>query len=255
MNMISLEVVFTYGCFSSAIDVWRLVEKILVKYEKSMIFDVHGGESKDYAEIYEQIKNEGVQGFHLRIGDAEISFGKLISKHFKCSVLTLKNVFYKDDDVEMQLVGVFCKAGFVQARLYDAEYDYWQNAYTISSYTHCGKSTETLPIISNGLPSPLERKIIDISSNPGRREYGDEFVSAVGSVMWLSERFWVLTGVSKEDVINASIVKSATLNSVTKIVVAEAVFESDKGREAELQNSLRNLLFRNCKTYLPGKRY
>ncbi len=56
--------------------------------------------------------------------------------------------------------------GFVQAWVYDIEYDFWQNAKDPLEYEAAGRSSANLPKISNGLPPPLSQLEIDTSQNP-----------------------------------------------------------------------------------------
>lgn len=83
---------------------------------------------------------------------------------------------------------------FVQAYVVDVEFDYWQNATDPLQYTGKNMPYEHLPMISNGLPPPLNRSVIDTSSNPGRRVLRKGYIEAVGSPMWLSDKFFDLTG-------------------------------------------------------------
>lgn len=97
---------------------------------------------------------------------------------------------------------------------------------------------------SNGLPFPLEQQIIDTSQNPGRRILRDGFVEAVGSVMWLGEQFWPLTGASKQTVLAAEWLECEQLaNGVLRIQVADAPFRTAEGASGALQDRLRSLLF------------
>ncbi|WP_141233535.1 hypothetical protein [Lysobacter antibioticus] len=93
---------------------------------------------------------------------------------------------------------------FVQAYVVNVEYDYWQNASDPLQYIARDVPYQHLPSTSNGLPPPLERTIIDISGNPGRRVLHQGFIEALGSPMWLSEQFFGLSGATSKEVLSAN---------------------------------------------------
>lgn len=86
------------------------------------------------------------------------------------------------------------RSGFVQAWISDINFDYWQNAQDILQYEDAGRDWTGLPMVSNGLPPPLEQQVIDTSRNPGRRIIRDGYVEAVGARMWLGPSFWERIG-------------------------------------------------------------
>jgi hypothetical protein len=133
---------------------------------------------------------------------------------------------------------------FIMAWLADSEYEHWQNADDPLQYTSAGKSYEHLPMVSNGLPYPLERRVIDTSANPGRRILRRGYIEVVGAVMWLGEPFWSLTGADRKQVENAPWLEvSHPTPSVIKLQVGEPCFTSAEGAGGQLQAKLRSLLF------------
>ena len=133
---------------------------------------------------------------------------------------------------------------FVMAWIMDSEYDHWQNAYDPLQYTAVGRSYAHLPMKSNGLPYPLEQKIIDTSGNPGRWVFRDGYIEAVGAMMWLGEPFWQLTGTDKCTVMKSKWLQvSNPIPSVTKVQAADKCFTTAEGASGELQQKLRALLF------------
>src|SRR5579859_4043676 len=114
---------------------------------------------------------------------------------------------------------------FVMAWVVDCEYDYWQNAADPLQYTAVGKSYSRLPMKSNGLPYPLEQKMIDTSASPGRWRFGDGYIDAVGAVLWLGTPFWVLAGANREQVKSTRWLHvSNPTPSVTKLQAAQHKF-------------------------------
>lgn len=131
---------------------------------------------------------------------------------------------------------------FVQAVVVNREYDFWQNAEDPLQYQTRGRSCEGLPMKSNGLPFPLEQQVVDTSENPGRRVLHEGFIEAIGSPMWLGDRFWELTGASKNAIPRDGVVVEEG-DGLTKVCIGEAITEqTDQG----IQEALRKSLFPEC---------
>src|SRR5262245_41538571 len=81
---------------------------------------------------------------------------------------------------------------FIMAWLADREYERWQNAADPLEYKAAGRSYAHLPLVSNGLPYPVEQMIIDTSRNAGRRILRTGYIEVVGALMWLGAPFWSL---------------------------------------------------------------
>jgi hypothetical protein len=136
---------------------------------------------------------------------------------------------------------------FIHARVYDIEYEYWQNTSDPLQYESAGKAYSHLPMKSNGLPFPLEKTIIDISNNPGRRVLRSGYIEAVGSIMWLGKEFWGLTNAKQKNICAQDWIACEALSaSVILIKAAEPPFVQDEGEELNIQNKLRELLFPAC---------
>jgi hypothetical protein len=133
---------------------------------------------------------------------------------------------------------------FVMAWIVDADYERWQNATDPAQYSAAGLSSAHLPTLSNGLPPPLERSIIDISLNPGRRMLRHGYIEVVGAVMWLGEHFWTLTSASPGVVASAGWVQaSSPWPGVLRIAAAGRCFTTPDGASGDIQDRLRRLLF------------
>ncbi len=149
-----------------------------------------------------------------------------------------------EEDAERWLVPFVGGDEFRQARLYDADYEFWQNAADPLQYRARGRSYEGLPMRPNGLPPPLDQMVIDISRNPGRRVLRRGFVEAVGCPMWLGESFWRITGASREVVCAEDWLRCETwCGSVVRLRPEGAPFETGEGRLGAVQERLRNLLY------------
>ncbi len=133
---------------------------------------------------------------------------------------------------------------FVMAWVADANYEFWQNAEDLLQYAAKGKTHDHLPKTSNNLPFPLERTIINISSNPGRRLLRDGYYEVVGAVMWLGESFWQMAGTERKTVEKIDWVHvSNPIPSITRVEASRECFSTFVDAEGELQNKLRALLF------------
>ena len=132
------------------------------------------------------------------------------------------------------------------AWIYDEDYESWQNTDDPAMYEAAGRPYSHLPMKQSDLPPPLDRLEIDTAKNPGRYVIRDGYIEAVGSTMWLGERFWSLTGsdevsTAKVDWLNASRFSSGLL----RIEAAKECFTTADGLSGQLQIQLLTLLFPN----------
>ena len=133
---------------------------------------------------------------------------------------------------------------FVSAWVADVDYQFWQNAEDLLHYKARGRPWEHLPTRSNGLPPPLEQAIVDISRNPGRWALRAGFIEAVGAVMWFGERFWQVSGASKQQVLSEPWLQCAEIApGLLRVQAAAQCFSTDQGEAGDLQRKLRTLLF------------
>jgi hypothetical protein len=134
---------------------------------------------------------------------------------------------------------------FISAWVTDSDYQFWQNAEELVHYRALGRPWRHLPLKSNGLPPPLEQKVVDISNNAGRSISHIEFIEAVGAIMWFGERFWQVANADKQMILSQAWLKSREiLPGVLRVQAAEQCFSSDQGEAGDLQRRLRALLFR-----------
>ncbi len=134
------------------------------------------------------------------------------------------------------------KSGFIQAWVSDADYGFWQNAKDPMEYELAGRDYSFLPMKTNGLPPPLDRKEIDISKNPGRWLLKMGYVEAIGYVMWLSELFWARTGAHRSQLGTVGWLDVSELSErVTRVKVLETKFYDEKTKDK--QDALRGLLY------------
>jgi hypothetical protein len=160
------------------------------------------------------------------------------------SFVSIVDCVRDEQDAETWLAPFLADEAFRQARLYETEYDFWQNAADPLQYEARGRSYEGLPMRSNGLPPPLEQQVIDTSRNPGRRLLRRGFIEALGCPMWLGQAFWSIGGGSRDAVCAHGWLHCETLpNGVVRIRAAKAPFASAEGEQGEIQELLRTTLY------------
>lgn len=196
-------------------------------------------------EVATVIRKQGKPHFGISFEDgmpSEVSYGHV--RNYNHSILSIYGLVADLPDADIWIAPFTGLTSFREGWLLNTDYVHWQNAEDPLEYTAVGRSYEGLPMKSNGLPFPLEQQIIDTSQNPGRCVLRDGYVEAVGSVMWLGEQFWPLTGASKQTVLAANWLQcEAHANGVLRIQAAEAPFTTAEGASGDLQDRLRSLLF------------
>ncbi len=106
------------------------------------------------------------------------------------------------------------ESSFLQARYYDYEYDYWQNAEDLLLYENSHIDVSTLPKKDNGFPFPLNDIIVDISNNPGRRIFRENYIEFVGIITWASKLLVERTGIkTKYPALNQDMFKVSIINN------------------------------------------
>jgi hypothetical protein len=181
--------------------------------------------------------------------------GQLPSTDFRlsCAVVTSNDYcFFKIEELKPDAAGAWdvwvepflSKDGFVQAWIYDTEYDTWQNAESLQIYEYVGRDYSHLPLKPNNLPPPLDAMEVDISGNPGRWLHQQGYVEAIGAVMWLSDIFFERVGMDHKDRLASAewVGMSEPAHGIVRIEVAESCFVDES--TAKTQDRLRALLYR-----------
>jgi hypothetical protein len=132
--------------------------------------------------------------------------------------------------------------GFVQAWVSDTEFYHWQNTEYLWMYECGGRDYSGLPLVSNGLPPPLEETVVDISGNPGRRIIRTGYVEAVGLRMWLSPVFWNLIGKKNPERLAAA---GWTIAELAGGITYLETDEFHEGLSVERQAALRSAIYGN----------
>lgn len=190
----------------------------------------------------QKIAKDGKPFFNIETDSASIHFSTM--KAYQQQLLTI----YKKAGLELsaweKVVESFMGyEGFTLACLQNDEYMLWQNAADPLQYQAAGRSYNHLPLISNGLPSPLQKLVVDTSRNPGRRIIKIGYVEMVGHVMWFGKPFWSLVGERHREAVLTSVAYQITQmpNEIVRVIASNQPFSDDTSK-AE-QEDLRRLLF------------
>lgn len=239
---LSLEIVFNYMAIEPVI-IWH---KLLESHSDFVSRDEKGnlsGINITISNIEDEIKKRRKPHFGLEFKNAVFEYGGVGS----CNLffLEISKCITDIEDAYLWIKPFLELDSFIQGRVFDEEYERWQNAEDVLQYTAVGKSYKHLPMVSNGLPYPLEQMVIDVSMNLGRRILCDGYIESIGSTMWLGKQFWELTGTDKLSVLNAEWLECQQYE-VSEVLVVKSqgfVFINSKSKEGEIQEKLRKLLF------------
>jgi len=226
----------------SAGEVWTLLrESHRTSIADTTPCDIDGRKTK-VGDIAETISRSGLVHFDVELEHGNLMYGHVANSGI--SLVFMESCVSDEADAETWVKPFLALPSFRQARLYDNDYEHWQNAEDPLEYRVAGKSYKHLPMRSNGLPPPLEQMVIDISRNPGRRRIRQGFVEFVGSVMWLGEPFWSAAGVSRDLLLTQDWLQVDELpGGAVRIRAAEEPFTTDTGDSGEIQRKLRALLY------------
>jgi len=195
------------------------------------------GRSVDAERLFREVRSRG--HFDIECRGRKTTFGGV--RNFNHALLMFENYLVP---AALDLLGKLNQEGFlILARIYDDQYEHWQNAKDPLLFQVAGRSMDGLPMKSNGLPPPLNKVIVDTSANPGRRVLRDGYVEAVGHKMWLGPEFFRrVPGASREAVLASQWLNvTERPDGIFELVAHEEPFVDDT--TADMQNRLRRLLF------------
>lgn len=225
------------------IDVIEVARRLFVKHGiPQQGFDLNGDSFElELSNVATRVKKRKHQPFEIEGQDFTIGLAGIGGTDlWRSSVKTEWPRRVPWDEWVIELIN----ESFISAWVADADYEFWQNAEDLLSYKVRGRPWEHLPMRSNGLPPPLEQTVVDISHNPARRVFHADFVEAIGAVMWLGERFWQLSGSSKQRVLSEPWLQCTEIAAgLTRVQAAAECFSTDQGEAGDLQRKLRALLF------------
>lgn len=189
------------------------------------------------------VENSGRLARVIDAGDLTISYGTIFANNI--SLLFVREISPSAAGEWQAWVEQFMEEpGFVQAWVYDYEFDHWQNAEKLTTFENAGRDHSHLPKISNGLPYPVEMTIIDTSGNPGRRIIREGYVEAIGQKMWLSPIFWKrVGGINKQKLLDAGWTMKQEPNGITLLEADPDLFQETA--DMERLHAMRHAIYLN----------
>ncbi len=241
----SIEVVVLHQSFSSVSEIWQKLSVLQKSIHDKDISKIFSDKIITPARLGSYIDSLTSNNFHFQVGDGELLYQNGVGSNSRYGNVLIINLANSEAEAESWISELLSDKRFVQACLFDDEYNSIQNATDPYSYEALGLPYEHLPMISNGRPFPLEKQIIDISNHPGRHIGRINYIETVGSVMWLGESFWEVTGQNKEEVVHQDWLDVELYENYIKLKAQDHLFDSALGEQGELQDRLRRLLFAN----------
>jgi len=236
----SLEIIISFMVESPS-SIWEVIHQS----HKNILHDDgvcdFSGSNCKVKDVPTKIKISKRPDFSIIYGGGEIQYGHV--KNYDHSFVHSDGLFSDLSAASSAVYPFLCSSEFIQAMVYDKEFEFWQNAEDPLEYEDSGRSIAGLPMKSNGLPFPLEKTIIDISKNPSRRLIRDGYIEAIGSRMWLGPEFFQrVPKASRQAILSASWLEVSELESgILEIRPPKAPFVDLS--TADTQNRLRHLLF------------
>ena len=170
---LTVEIVLSFREVSAG-DVWTLLrESHRASIADTVPCDIDGRKTK-VGDIANSISRSGLVHFDVELEHGNLMYGHVANAGI--SLVVVQKCVSDEADAETWVKPFRVLPSFRQARLYDNDYEHWQNAEDPLHYRAAGNSYKHLPMRSNGLPPPLEQMVIDISRNPGRRRIRQGFV-------------------------------------------------------------------------------
>jgi hypothetical protein len=239
--MVEIEVVFGERLHGGASIVWGSLIQPLKKFNENAVVDGFTGKEILFSEVSNYLMSNKCRSFFIELASGSVEFSYVADKEFyRLDIKSLVNSIETAQSLIEALINV---SSFVQARVYDAEYERWQNAENLTLFEAECIEHAHLPKKSNGLPFPLTQEIVDISKNPGRWVLRAGYIEAVGAFMWVSKSLLQVMGVNEKKLMDVDCFSIEDLGSVVKIAAYDRCFTSAVGAEAERQALLRKVLF------------
>jgi hypothetical protein len=239
---LNVEVVLLYDSFPYAFEIWDLLGPTHPEYGDIEVIEGYKDRKLAFGTVASHLRNRGTEDLRIEFSGGCIEHGDIFD--LQLGRLDLMQLVRDRDDAERWLEKLLKDERFVHARLYDHEYDHWQNAEDLGIYSAAGRDVAGLPLKSNGLPYPLTRQIVDTDANPSRWRLRRGYIESIGATMWLGSPFWKLSGANREALQSCDgVVMTDVGHGVTKVGTAHDVFRTADGLEGDLQKRMRMALF------------
>jgi hypothetical protein len=239
--MAEIEIVFSERLHDGASVVWGRLIQQLENFNEDAVIDGFTGKKIGLADVSDYLKKNKCQSFFIELANGSVEFSYVADKAFYR--LDIKHLANSIEVARPLIEALIDEPGFVQARIYDAEYDRWQNAESLTLFEVERVEHAHLPKKSNGLPFPLTQEVVDISKNPGRWVLRNGYIEAVGAFMWVSKYLLQLVGVDEKKLMDIDCFAVEDLGGVLKIAAYNQCFTAAVGAQAERQDLLREVLF------------
>lgn len=220
--------------FKEAKTVWDVISPLITS-EKVDIFNC---EKLNLSKL--KIRQRIASYFQVEGDGYSIDFD--YNANSQINILFIDNVRIRLDEFENILKPLFENLSFLQGRIYNREYDIWQNMHDINYYENSGRDCSHLLKKSNEKPYPLEATIIDISSNPGRYTFHNGYIEFIGSTMWFGRELLNSLNSDIEKIEELSFITTEYFDNYVKIIAHNKLFVENDGTEGK-QYVLRNLLY------------
>lgn len=126
---------------------------------------------------------------------------------------------------------------------FSVDYLMQQSCWNIARAKDYGIDIAKRPQVFN---TDWNRKIFDVSKNPGLSISRKNHIESVGAVMWIGPRFTERTGGSWEPLRKYKWCKISEMNGLVRLQSFSRHFDSDRGEQARRQRILRETLFPNA---------
>lgn len=238
---IQVEVIFKGNPYKNSFQLWEIISTGKFKLNGSILTNELNGELIEFSEVADFLMANNLDGFEFSIGNAVIDF----SYNADCNLsrLSVADLFTTDLDIEDWIKSVIKIPFFVQARIFDRQYNLWQIMDDIQYYELEGRDHSSLPKISNNLPFPLLKEVIDLSKSPGRVIFTNGYIEFIGSTMWISKNLLKELGVNLKELLELSFLSVSDLGDVLKLKSYDTCFVNSVGVQADIQNQLRKVLY------------
>lgn len=185
-----LETVYSPGVDASA--VWETVHRLLRENglaEERYTFD-YKTEMPD-AQIGPAIRHSRRSAFH--VAGRRCSIYLVRQGQYEIDVVYI-SAFRNDlrggeDEWVSELAGA--TNGLISARVYDLEFEFWQNEKDLNAFREAGRPLGDRRLT---LDPVFDEPVVDLSHSPGRTMWRLGYKEALGPIMWLTAEFWSRVG-------------------------------------------------------------
>jgi len=231
-----LEIIFT-GRELEAMHLWSMLAEQSWAIGDLVLY----GQPVDPRDLPMRLKARGNEAFSIESGGLAWNFATVAAWGHQMFRISSDDLLLPDPGVVARLL--FARVpSFVQAYCFDYDYYHWQNASDLIEFRGSGIDITKLKLIDNGLPPPLNDMVVDTSMNPSRRVLRKGYVEMVASKMWLSKRFFEVSGSNFDEAALAAsdfeVVKDEDL-----IEVKYLPGDFDSVATADAQNALRRAVY------------